>query len=400
MIQTGWPRRPPLTSGHWQNDCSEFFAFDICGGSDRPTPVTLKMNFEGAHITGLVLAKVGNPSRDEALQTSKQVLQVEEEDQAMLSSIFLRPFKSLGMQGHRFHHHTALEKHELNGCAASILGDDSTLLDRGCEIANRLYSKSNHPNIKSGDLCIALIDGIEVEGEMKQAICILKSESVTPFLSISARDGDLQLLTEHGINPEKIDKGCLIVDHFSAKGYYVLTFDRAGSESRFWVRDFLGVVPISDSSLLSKKVAEMAVAAVASTAGASAEEGGDDSPPWEANRAASEALGYFKDHKTFSLAEFEEQALRTPEAKAKFAEERRRIEEDEGVKIEEGFDISTRDVTKAKKLMKSVMKLDTGVELRLSPKAIEQKEPVIENGYDEERGMKFVKVYYRRDLAG
>ncbi|MBK1826931.1 hypothetical protein [Haloferula rosea] len=357
------------------------------------------MNFEGVRIAGLVLAKVGNPSRDEALQTSKQVLKVEDEDQGMLSSIFLRPFKGLGMQGHRFHHHTSLEKHELNECADSILKDEATLLERGCEIANRLYSKSNHPNIKSGDLCIALVEGIEVEGEMKKAICILKSESVTPFLSISSKDGDLQLLTEHGINPEKIDKGCLIVDHFPAKGYYVLTFDRAGSESRFWVRDFLSVVPISDAALLSKKVAEMAVAAVATTAGASMEDGGDDSPPWEANRAASEALGYFKDNKKFSLAEFEEQALRTPEAKAKFAEERRRMEEDEGVKIEDEFDISQRDVTKAKKMMKSIMKLDTGVELRLSPKAIEQKVPVIENGYDEERGMKFVKIYYKRDLA-
>ncbi len=39
-------------------------------------------------MPGLVLAKVGNPSRDEPLQTSKQVLLVEEEDQGMLSSIF------------------------------------------------------------------------------------------------------------------------------------------------------------------------------------------------------------------------------------------------------------------------------------------------------------------------
>jgi hypothetical protein len=362
--------------------------------------VNLHLDFENGRIAGLVLAKVGNPARDEPLQTSKQLFDVDDDDQAVLTPIFLRSFRSLGMQGQRFNHHTSLEKHELNQAAAAVFADESALLERGCEIANRLYSKSNHPNIKSGDLCISLIEGIGVDGEKKRAICILKSESVTPFLSISAKDGDLQLSTEQGINPEKIDKGCLIVDHFSAKGYYVLTFDRAGSESRFWVRDFLGVVPISDASLLSKKVAEMAVAAVAGAAGASSEDGGDDSPPWEANRAASEALGYFKDRKTFSLAEFEEQALRTPEAKARFAEERRRMEEDEGVKLEEGFDISSRDVSKAKKLMKSVMKLDTGVEVRLSPKAIEQKEPVIETGYDEARGMKFVKVYYRRDLAG
>ena len=139
-------------------------------GSDYLAAVTLKLTFDGARIAGLVLAKVGNPSRDEPLVTSKQVLKVEDEDQAMLTSIFLRPFKSLGMQGHRFHHHTSLEKHELNECAAAVLKEETALLERGCEIAKRLYSKSSHPNIKSGDLCISLIDGIEIEGEKKRAI--------------------------------------------------------------------------------------------------------------------------------------------------------------------------------------------------------------------------------------
>ena len=35
----------------------------------------------------------------------------------------------------------------------------------------------------------------------------------------------------------------------------------------------------------------------------------------------NEPLAYFDDHKHFSLAEFEEQALRTPEARARFAED-------------------------------------------------------------------------------
>ncbi|MFC7336870.1 nucleoid-associated protein [Haloferula chungangensis] len=356
--------------------------------------MTIKLGFDDVRIAGLVLAKVGNPSRDEPLVTSKQVLKVEDEDQAMLSSIFLRPFKSLGMQGHRFHHHTSLESHELNKCAAAMLADDATLLERGCEIAKRLYSKSSHPNIKSGDLCISLIEGIDIEGEPKKAICILKSESVTPFLSISARDGDLQLSTEQGINPEKIDKGCLILDHFSGKGYYVLTFDRAGAESRFWVRDFLSVVPIADPSLMTKKVAEMAMAAV----GADAPAADDDSPPWEVNNAAQEALSYFDGKKKFSLQEFEEQALRTPEAKAKFAAEKRRLEEEEGVKVDDAFDISKRDVVKAKKGMKSMMKLDTGVEIKLKPKVVDKPDAVLEKGFDEAKGMKFIKVYYNKDL--
>jgi hypothetical protein len=240
-----------------------------------------------------------------------------------------------------------------------------------------------------------LIDGIEIEGEKKRAICILKSESVTPFLSISARDGDLQLSTEQGINPEKIDKGCLILNHFSGKGYYVLTFDRAGSESRFWVRDFLSVVQISDPGLMTKKVAEMAMAAVASDGS----ETDDESPPWDVNAPAKEALSYFDGKKKFSLQEFEEQALRTPQAKAKFAAEKKRLEEEEGVRVDDAFDISKRDLVKAKKGMKSLMKLDTGVEIKLKPKVVDKPDSVLEKGFDEARGMKFIKVYYNKDLG-
>ena len=360
--------------------------------------MTLKFSTDSARITGLVLAKVGNPSRDEPLQTSKRVLQVEEADQPLLTSIFLRPFRNL--LGQRFHHHAALEKHELNQCAAAVFGDPAALLEQASIIATRLHTKSTHPNIKSGDLCIALLEGLEVEGEPRRALCVLKSESVMPFLSISDRDGDLALSTEHGINPEKIDKGCLILEHFPHKGFYVVTFDRGSSESRFWIRDFLGVVPIPDESLLSRRVAEMAVAAVA-PAPREDETAAEtpDEKPFHATEAARDALSYFDDRKRFSLAEFEEQALRTPEAKARFAEERRRLEEEEGVKIDEEFDISKREATKARKLMKSLMKLDTGVEIRLRPKVIATPEKVLEQGYDEQRGMKFIKVYYQKDLA-
>ena len=303
-------------------------------------PMTLKLNFEAVEISGLVLAKVGNPSRDEPLQTSKTLFNVSDDDQATLCPIFLKPFRNL--IGQRFTHHSSLEK---------------------------------------------------MDGETKRAICILKSESMTPFLSISTRDGDLQLETEQGINPEKIDKGCLILEHLEKKGYYVLTFDRAGSESRFWVRDFLSVRPIPDSALLSKRVAEMAVNAV-STKGAS-----EDSPPWDVNEPAQEALTYLKGQKNFSLQEFEEQALRTDAAKSRFAEERKRLEEEEGITLEENFDISTKDVTKARKFMKSIMKLDTGVEIRLRPKVVDKPDDVLERGYDEERKMSYIKVYFNEDLA-
>lgn len=361
----------------------------------KSAAVKISMDFDEARIANLVLAKVGNPARNESLQTSKQLFKVAAEDQSLLTSIFVKPFRSL--LGQRFHHHTSLEKHQINGCSQSIFADPSSLLERGREIAERLFAKSNHPNIKSGDLCIALINGIGLDGERKQAICVLKSESVTPFLSISARDGDLELATEQGINPEKIDKGCLIVDHMSGKGYYVLSFDRGSVESRFWVRDFLGVVPISDPSVMSKKVAELAVLAVAPVQETD-EVKDEDSPPWEVNKAAAGALSYFDGKKKFSLQEFEEQALRTPAAKARFAAGRDKMKLDEGVEFSDDFEISAREVAKAKKLMKSTIKLDTGVELRLKQTVVDSPETVLEKGYDQDKKMRFIKVYFNREL--
>jgi hypothetical protein len=359
--------------------------------------MSVKIRFTSATATGLVLAKVGHPQRDEPLQTSKEVFKVAEDDQETLAAIFLKPFKNLS--GHRFSHHSSLDQHEMNVCSAAIFASDDGLLEKGCDIAQRLYAKSNHPNIKSGDLCISLIKNIDVNGELIQGLCILKSESVVPFLSISTRDGDLELHTEQGINPEKIDKGCLILNHLAPKGFYVLTFDRTGSDSRFWVRDFLGVVPITDSPFLTNKYANMAVAFLEKEKKEQPKASQDDAPPWDASSASRDAITYFEEKENFSLREFEEEVLKTPEAKARFAEHRSKVEEEQGHRLEDSFEISKKDVNKAKKKIKTVMKLDTGAEVRLKPALAAKPEQVLEHGFDEERKMKFIKIYFNEDLA-
>lgn len=361
--------------------------------------MSARIRFTSAHITGLVLAKVGHPQRNEPLQTSKEVFKVDDNDQEALTTIFLKPFKNL--TAHRFSHHSSLDQHEMHACAAAIFAAENGLLEKGCEIAKRLYAKSNHPNIKSGDLCISLIKDIEINGEMTSAICILKSECVVPFLSISTRDGDLQLHTEQGINPERIDKGCLILNHLPQKGHYVLTFDRSGTDSRFWVRDFLGVVPVTDSPFLTNKFTDMAVSFLAKEKKAGkTEHKHTDSPPWQDDGPVRAALSYFEEKEHFSLQEFEEQVLKTPETRAKFAEHRAKIEEETGQRLEEYFEISKKDVTKARKKIKSVMKLDTGAEIRLNPELAAKPEPVLEHGFDEGRRMKFIKIFFNEDLAG
>ena len=210
--------------------------------------MSLKLRLNTASATQLVLAKIGNPLREEPLQTSRRVFDIAEADQEALTALFLKPFKNL--VGHRFVHYTSLEKQDMYRCAKTVFAEPDQLLPAGIEIAKRLYAKSTHPNIKSGDLCIALLKEVHIEGELVNGLCILKSDSVVPFLSITTHEGDLHLSTQQGIQPEKIDKGCLILDYQGDKGYYVLTFDRSGGDTKFWVREFLSVeaVPVTTAA--------------------------------------------------------------------------------------------------------------------------------------------------------
>ncbi|MBL9116140.1 MAG: nucleoid-associated protein [Verrucomicrobiaceae bacterium] len=347
--------------------------------------MSVKIRFSSATISRLVLAKVGNPQREEPLQTSKEVFRVKEEDQPTLTALFLKPFKNL--MPHRFHHHSSLDQHEMNGVAKAVFDAPSKLLPKGIEIAQRLYAKSNHPNIKSGDLCIALVDEIEADGELIQGLCILKAESMAPFLSITANDGDLELHTEQGINPERIDKGCLILNLFAQKGFYALTFDRSGADSKFWVREFLGLQAVPDSAFLTNTYANLVTDYLA-------HEAKPEEAPEETFVAARDALAFFDGREHFDLQEFEEKVLRTPEAIATFAEHKARLEEEHGLPLDTSFEISPKHVNKAVKKLSAVVKLDTGVEIHFKNPSDSPANPVVERGYDDKRKMNFIKVFF------
>jgi hypothetical protein len=353
--------------------------------------MSLKLRLNTASATQLVLAKIGNPLREEPLQTSRRVFDIAEADQEALTALFLKPFKNL--VGHRFVHYTSLEKQDMYRCAKTVFAEPDQLLPAGIEIAKRLYAKSTHPNIKSGDLCIALLKEVHIEGELVNGLCILKSDSVVPFLSITTHEGDLHLSTQQGIQPEKIDKGCLILDYQGDKGYYVLTFDRSGGDTKFWVREFLSVEAVPDAAFLTSAYAKMAVSFLEE------QKPEEDTPPWDTCNAAREALEYFEERDQFDLQDFEQTVLKSPEAVAAFEEHRARVEEEQGQALDKQFEISKKDVTKAKKRIGAVLKLDTGVEIHVKSTLSTEYDPVLERGYDDAKGMKFVKVYYKEQLS-
>jgi len=351
--------------------------------------MSLSLRFEKAQLRSLALAKVGNPLREEALQTSRALCHFEAEDAELLTHCFLKSFKSLDL--HQLHHHTALESNELFGYAKAIFDDNAALLEKGALIAKHLYAKSHHPNIKSGDLCIGLLNGLAIGGtEDVQAISIIKSESKVPFLQISERDGDLVLSTEHGIYPDKIDKGCLIVNHSGEDGFWVYLFDKSGGNTHFWNRDFVGARPVKSDDYLTKRYSELCVSF--------AEKGlPEELGQEERVEVAKSAISYLNETEEFDEEEFKAKAFHdAPEMVEKFDEHKAAFEEDSGQTLEPKFTVSKPEAKKAKRRMKSKLKLDVGVELTFSSNFLH--DDLIERGEDEEKGMSYLKIYYYREV--
>ncbi len=349
-------------------------------------PLTLR--FQNAKLSVMSLAKVGNPVRQEPLRTSQSLCRFQSEEAELLTHCFLKSFRALEL--HQLHHHSELAQNELFAAASTIFDDNQTLLEQGGVIARHLYAKSNHPNIKSGDLCIALIDDVGVVGEPVQALSIVKSESRVPFLQISERDGDLVLTTEQGIYPEKIDKGCLILNHGRAEGYTVYLFDKGGGNTHFWVRDFAGARPVTDDGYLTRRFSELCVEF--------AKRGlPENTLAEERMEVASRTMDYLKEADQFDLADFEEKALAKPERIAQFEAFKIDYEEERGEPVEEKFAVSKKEAEKAGNRLKSRMKLDVGVELKFSSGFIHQAAHFLERGHDEDKGMEFIKIYYRKE---
>lgn len=336
----------------------------------------------------MTLARIGSPSQNQPLQTSRELCRFEEGDAEILTACFLKPFRAL--DPFRLHHHADVAKNELYGYACAVFDDNETFLGNGAHIAQLLHAKSHHPNIKPGDLCISLLEDLIVEGERVQGLCVIKSETTAPFLQIVAVDGDLRLTTQQGIYPDKMDKGCLILNRRRADGFVVLLYDKSGTGAHFWTRDFIHAVPVKSDDYLTRRYTELAVAF--------AEKGlPEEAPQPKRLEVAKSAIDYIAQAESFDLAEFRERALGQPDLMERFDSFKSDYEEERGVELDEKFAVSKPEAKKAKKRLKSRLKLDVGVDLKFSSGFIEQADRFLERGFDEEKHMQYLKVYYHRE---
>ncbi len=344
-----------------------------------------------ARLTTLAVHKVGNKIRQEGYLASESLFELDEDMSQALQDYFLTPFKA--EEYFKFSHDTDLQFNEIYAfCKAIFEGDREELLPQSVEILKHLYGCSGHPHIKSGELYVAHFRECVVEEVTLEAVGIFKSENKDLFLDVAAdEEGNrVDLALRQGIPIKKLDKGCLVFNTFAEDGYSVMMVDRNSEDTAYWRDDFLHVTRIQDHSFQTQHFLNL-------TKDFCEEVLSSEKDKKEQLVFLNRSINYFNKHKAFDLDEFKANVVE-PEHRQRFEEYRVDYEQDTGLPpADEGFQISKFAVRRMKKEFKSVMTLDTQIEIRLLTKDASEAGEFIERGFDEGRKMYYYQVFFNAE---
>jgi hypothetical protein len=348
------------------------------------------INLFNTRIENLAIHRVGNKNKGENLLTSSVTTPLDDEMHSLLKEYFLKPFRSKEEAYYSFFDENDLEFHEMFAFAKAIFSTPATLLENSKKIAKHLYQQSDHPHIRSGELYICYFDNMMVDNNKTNAIGIFKSEIKQDFLQFEEQHADLKMILQQGVNLNKLDKGAIIFNVEEAAGYKILSVDSNRYDAKYWLESFLGVNIFEDENFFTKKYLKFCK-----------DFAKDVVLPAEDKKEEvmfmNRAVNHFAKNDIFEETAFLNETLENPDL----------IPEFKNYKVEKGakhsiedvstFPISNTAVSAARKGIKSVINLDTQVQIKMDFTNSSSAEKYIEKGWDEEKQMYYYLVYFNRE---
>lgn len=337
----------------------------------------------------LVLHKVGNKSKGEENFISKEEYEPSDEQSQELMEYFLLPFKSIN-EVHKFTHATDIEYNEVNGYCAKIFRRKDTFINRSADMLRHLYDQSDHPNIKTGEVCVAYFTDLVYENQQVDAIGIFKSERKDSFFQFKKQAERLTVNTQKGVLAKKLDKGCLVLNIEENDGYRVLTVDNNNYDAEYWKVGFLNVADAKDFNYQTRNYValckEFSTEILQPNAGAK-----------EGIAFLNQSMKYLSDNDTMEFDDFAQSVIEDSDVRKQFRKFRKQFETEHDVEIEEEFEISKPTLKQQKRKLKSQINLDTQIQINLGNTDAEKGEEFIERGFDQRKGMFFYKIYFNKE---
>ncbi len=340
---------------------------------------------DSVQLRNVIVHKVGNPTRGEQLRHSENCLTLNDPlVRGMLTKYFLSQFNE--NEHYRFTHLSDINLNEVYNYVTRIFRDPGTFVSTSALIASFLYSKSTHARVKEGEMYLALFDQVPFGTEYKQAIGIFKSENKEHFLKVFPHGQSFEVISEEGININKLDKGCLIFRTDEDEGYKVCVVDTTNkqNDAQYWVSDFLQVEPYADSYHNTDKYLGLCKQFI----------NNEFAEKFDVSKSdqidlLNRSMDYFKTREQFNIDEFAEKVIHHAEVIDSFKDYKKTYETAKNFEIVDEFDINLAAVRKQAKVFKSILKLDKNFHIY-----IHGRKDLIEKGYDEMTGKHFYKLYF------
>ncbi|MDF1547250.1 MAG: nucleoid-associated protein [Bacteroidales bacterium] len=345
------------------------------------------MYFADAELIKLVAHKIGNKHEGGELLIANNTLEPDEDLQELLKTYFFSSFKDPIY--YQFTAEDGLEANVVYKLAESIFEQNENLFDASKEIASHLFDQSYHPNIKEGELYIALFSNCVVDDEVVEAIGIFKSENKTPFLKVWSKGSDIELAHDTGININKLDKGCLIFNTEKDLGYKICMIDIAGKskEAGYWKDDFLQLQMRKDDFYQTQNYIQICKGFVKNVFN---EKNGIEKA--DQIDMLNKSAAYFNGNEDFDIQHFEESVIENDEVIAAFNEYKTRVAEENDLEIKNQFGISPTAVKKSRAQFKSVLKLDKNFHIYIHGDRTR-----IVKGFDQSTGLHYYQIYYEQE---
>ena len=338
--------------------------------------------FDSTTISGSVyLHQVGNKCNAEPLVLSSNRLELTDSIKKDLKQYFLSHFKQT--EYFCFEHEASLSLNEVYCYVSAIFDGVDNIAEQSRYLAQSLYRRSIHPNVKGGEFYVVHFKNCLYDGEMLDAVGLFKSENKDSFLKIHRNGDRFEIIQESGVNINKLDKGCLIFNTHKEDGYVVSVVDNSNrGEAKYWVEDFLQIRRKNDSYNQTQNAMAMCRSFISQLS----------SDVAKADKAAmmNRVVDGLKQESV--NIDFVADMAFGPNLSVGFNSFRKEYQETHNVQFDESFQGKPESIKRRAVGTMTTIKLDKNFDVN-----IHGGEQFIERGYDEEKGMRYYKLYFNEE---
>lgn len=350
------------------------------------------IDFTRSELSQFIIHFVGNKGLGEELTLSNQLIKLSDD---FIKDTVIRyltnPFKTDIY--YQFKSKNEMNYHDVKSYVEDIFNNKTDFVENSQKIAEHLFNQSMHPKINGGEFYSCYFKDCNIDGVICDAIGLFKTENKETYLKVFQHLDNFDIECDNGININKLDKGCIIFNTEKEKGYKISIIDTNNKIAEcafYWVEDFLNVKLKENGYFHTSNFIETC-------------KGFCEEILTEENNVKKEdqmmllnkSTSFFKEKDKFNIQEFEKEVLPQPELQEAFRDYRKTFNDKMDLTAIDDFEISSTAVKKNQKFMKSVIKLDKNFHIY-----VHGRHDFVEKGFDEEKGLKYYKLFYSNENYG